>query len=51
MGLNSLLLTQLVALQGAAPEMAAGLGVVPPHLPPKAPRVKMPYHAYLHHTS
>ncbi|XP_050980187.1 autism susceptibility gene 2 protein isoform X3 [Labeo rohita] len=34
---------KLVALQGAAPEMAAGLGVVPPHLPPKAPRLTDPF--------
>ncbi|XP_056324975.1 autism susceptibility gene 2 protein isoform X4 [Danio aesculapii] len=27
---------KLVALQGAAPEMTSGLGVVPPHLQPKA---------------
>uniref|UniRef100_A0A671KFY4 Helicase SRCAP-like n=1 Tax=Sinocyclocheilus anshuiensis TaxID=1608454 RepID=A0A671KFY4_9TELE len=29
--------------KGAAPEMAAGLGVVPPHLPPKAPRLTDPF--------
>ncbi|XP_059388333.1 autism susceptibility gene 2 protein-like isoform X5 [Carassius carassius] len=34
---------KLVALQGAAPEMAAGLGVVPPHLPPKASRLTDPF--------
>ncbi|XP_016313918.1 autism susceptibility gene 2 protein isoform X1 [Sinocyclocheilus anshuiensis] len=34
---------KFVALQGAAPEMAAGLGVVPSHLPPKAPRLTDPF--------
>ncbi|XP_026132097.1 autism susceptibility gene 2 protein isoform X4 [Carassius auratus] len=34
---------KLVALQGAAPEMAAGLGVVPSHLPPKASRLTDPF--------
>ncbi|XP_042591515.1 autism susceptibility gene 2 protein isoform X1 [Cyprinus carpio] len=34
---------KLVALQGAAPEMAAGLGVVPSHLPPKPPRLTDPF--------
>ncbi|KAK2876407.1 hypothetical protein Q8A67_020503 [Cirrhinus molitorella] len=29
--------------KGAAPEMAAGLGVVPSHLPPKAPRLTDPF--------
>ncbi|XP_059388334.1 autism susceptibility gene 2 protein-like isoform X6 [Carassius carassius] len=29
--------------KGAAPEMAAGLGVVPPHLPPKASRLTDPF--------
>ncbi|XP_043109423.1 autism susceptibility gene 2 protein homolog isoform X3 [Puntigrus tetrazona] len=29
--------------KGPAPEMAAGLGVVPPHLPPKAPRLTDPF--------
>ncbi|XP_067286776.1 autism susceptibility gene 2 protein homolog isoform X3 [Pseudorasbora parva] len=34
---------KLVALQGAAPEMTSGLGVVPPHLQPKAPRLTDPF--------
>ncbi|XP_039520780.1 autism susceptibility gene 2 protein homolog isoform X1 [Pimephales promelas] len=33
---------KLVALQGAAPEMTSGLGVVPPHLQPKA-RITDPF--------
>ncbi|XP_051769803.1 autism susceptibility gene 2 protein homolog isoform X1 [Ctenopharyngodon idella] len=34
---------KLVALQGAAPEMTSGLGVVPPHLQPKATRLTDPF--------
>lgn len=30
--------------------MTSGLGVVPPHLQPKATRVKMLYHVHLYHT-
>ncbi|XP_076856559.1 autism susceptibility gene 2 protein homolog isoform X5 [Brachyhypopomus gauderio] len=34
---------KLVALQGTAPEMTARLGVVPPHLQPKDPRITDPF--------
>ncbi|XP_053496684.1 autism susceptibility gene 2 protein homolog isoform X1 [Ictalurus furcatus] len=34
---------KLVALQGTAPDMPARLGVVPPHLQPKDPRITDPF--------
>ncbi|XP_051530193.1 autism susceptibility gene 2 protein-like isoform X5 [Myxocyprinus asiaticus] len=36
-------LEHLVAIQGAAPEMTPGLGVVPPHLQPKTTRLTDPF--------
>ncbi|KAL7869173.1 hypothetical protein AOLI_G00131610 [Acnodon oligacanthus] len=38
---------KLLALQGPAPEMTARLGVVPPHLQPKDPRISDPFAASL----
>uniref|UniRef100_A0AAY4DH39 Fibrosin n=1 Tax=Denticeps clupeoides TaxID=299321 RepID=A0AAY4DH39_9TELE len=38
---------KLVALQGAGPDMAARLSVVPPHLQPKDPRISDPFAASL----